>query len=39
MVDGTPDNVRASRLSLAKLTLAQLEMGLDLLGIETPERM
>ena len=39
MVDGTPDNVRASRLSLAKLTLVQLEMGLDLLGIETPERM
>lgn len=39
MVDGTPDTVRASRLSLAKLTLTQLEMGLDLLGIETPERM
>ena len=39
MVDGTPDDIRGSRLSLAKLTLAQLEMSLDLLGIETPERM
>ncbi len=39
MVYGTPENIRASRLSLAKLTLTQLEMGLDLLGIETPERM
>lgn len=39
MVDGTSEAVRASRLSLAKLTLTQLEMGLDLLGIETPERM
>ena len=39
MVDGTPDDIRGSRLSLAKLTLVQLEMGLDLLGIQTPERM
>ena len=39
MVDGTDETVRASRLSLAKLTLTQLEMGLDLLGIETPDRM
>ncbi len=39
MVEGTPEDLRASRLSLAKLTLTQLEMGLDLLGIETPERM
>ena len=32
-------DVRASRLSLAKATLAQLELTLDLLGIETPEVM
>jgi len=31
--------VRASRLSLAALTLRQLELALDLLGIATPERM
>ena len=31
--------VRASRLSLASLTLRQLELALDLLGIATPERM
>ena len=31
--------VRASRLSLVKATLAQLELTLDLLGIETPEVM
>jgi arginyl-tRNA synthetase len=30
---------RASRLTLASTTLAQLEQALDLLGIETPERM
>lgn len=30
---------RASRLSLAKAVLAQLELALNLLGIETPERM
>lgn len=29
----------ASRLTLAALTLRQLELALDLLGIETPERM
>lgn len=35
-----PDpETRASRLGLAGLTLKQLEIGLDLLGIETPERM
>lgn len=39
MVDGTAEGIRSSRLSLAKLTLTQLEMGLDLLGIETPDRM
>jgi arginyl-tRNA synthetase len=33
------DAERASRLALAELTLAQLELGLGLLGIDTPERM
>jgi len=31
--------VRASRLALAKATLAQLELALDLLGVAVPERM
>ncbi|MDH4385534.1 MAG: arginine--tRNA ligase [Caulobacter sp.] len=31
--------LRGSRLRLARTTLDQLEMALDLLGIETPERM
>jgi len=35
-----PDaETRASRLSLARATLNQLELALDLLGIATPERM
>ncbi len=35
-----PDTAtRASRLTLARTTLAQLEQSLALLGIETPERM
>jgi len=35
-----PDaETRASRLRLAEATLAQLEQALELLGIETPERM
>jgi arginyl-tRNA synthetase len=35
-----PDEAtRASRLALAGLTLRQLELALDLLGIATPERM
>ncbi len=35
-----PDaTTRASRLRLAEATLRQLELALDLLGIETPERM
>lgn len=35
-----PDEAtRASRLALAGTTLRQLEIALDLLGIETPERM
>jgi len=33
------DKIAASRLALAKTTLKQLEQALDLLGIETPERM
>jgi len=33
------DAIRASRLSLAALTLRQLETALGLLGLETPERM
>ncbi|PHR61703.1 MAG: arginine--tRNA ligase [Robiginitomaculum sp.] len=35
----TPDTVKSSRLALAALTLRQLELGLDILGIEAPERM
>jgi len=35
-----PDaEIRASRLSLARATLTQLELALDLLGVQTPERM
>jgi arginyl-tRNA synthetase len=33
------DAARGSRLALAAITLRQLEQALDLLGIETPERM
>jgi arginyl-tRNA synthetase len=33
------DAERGSRLALAAVTLSQLERALDLLGIETPERM
>ena len=33
------DDTRASRLALSATTLRQLETALDLLGIETPERM
>ena len=37
---GAPDEAtRASRLTLSATTLRQLEIALDLLGIETPERM
>jgi arginyl-tRNA synthetase len=35
----SPPPVRASRLALAAATLAQLELALTLLGIETPARM
>ncbi|MGZ8363146.1 MAG: arginine--tRNA ligase [Caulobacteraceae bacterium] len=39
-VIAAPDaETRASRLALAAATLKQLEAALDLLGIETPERM
>jgi arginyl-tRNA synthetase len=31
--------IKASRLALSQTTLNQLEQALDLLGIETPERM
>ena len=33
------DDLKGSRLALAQATLAQLERALDLLGIETPDRM
>ena len=39
LVDETSENVRASRLALAELTLRQLETGLNILGIDAPERM
>lgn len=39
LVDDTSDDVRASRLSLAKATLEQLEHGLGIIGLEIPERM
>jgi arginyl-tRNA synthetase len=37
--EDTPRHLQSSRLSLAKLTLLQLEKGLYMLGIEAPERM
>lgn len=39
LVEDTSADVRASRLALAALTLRQLEMGLNILGIEAPDRM
>lgn len=39
LADDVPEAVKASRLSLAKATLAQLEHGLSLLAIEAPDRM
>ncbi len=39
LVDDTPEDVRASRLALAELTLRQLVFGLNILGIDAPERM
>jgi arginyl-tRNA synthetase len=35
----TDDAVRRSRLALAAATLKQLELALDLIGLEIPERM
>ena len=39
LVEETPDDVRASRVSLAKATLAQLEHGLGIIGLDVPDRM
>ena len=39
LAGNVPADVQSSRLALAAATLKQLEIGLDLLGIETPERM
>ena len=39
LADHIEGEVKASRLALAKATLAQLEIGLDILSIETPDRM
>ena len=39
LVDDTPEDIKASRLALADVTLRQLEMGLNILGIDAPERM
>ena len=39
LADDTPDPVKASRLALSELTLRQLEKGLNILGIDAPERM
>ena len=39
LADDVPAEAKASRLSLAKAALAQLEHGLDLLAIEAPDRM
>lgn len=39
LVDDTAPDVKASRLALAETTLRQLEHGLDILGITTPDRM
>ena len=39
LADTVPEDVKSSRLALAALTLKQLEIGLEIIGIETPERM
>ncbi len=39
LVGETPGPVKASRLALAQTTLRQLELGLDIMGIQIPERM
>lgn len=37
--DGTPPELKSSRLALCELTLRQLCLGLDMLGIDIPDRM
>ncbi len=37
--DDVPANVQSSRLALSELTLRQLELGLNIIGIDVPERM
>ncbi len=37
--DEVPIDVKSSRLALSNLTLKQLELGLDIIGLEVPERM
>jgi len=39
LADTTPDEIKSSRLALAQLTLRQLELGLDIVGIDVPARM
>lgn len=37
--DGVAEDIKASRLTLAQITLRQLELALDILAIDVPERM
>lgn len=37
--DDVPEDMKSSRLALSNLTLKQLELGLDIIGLEVPERM
>ena len=39
LADGIEDDIRASRLRLAETVLGQLEHGLNILGLDVPERM
>lgn len=39
LADETPEAVKRSRLALAATTLRQLELGLNILGIDAPDRM
>jgi len=39
LADATPDRIKSSRLSFAELALRQLLIGLEIIGIEVPERM
>jgi arginyl-tRNA synthetase len=38
-VVGEPDEVRTLRIDLCNATAATVKRGLDLLGVEAPERM